>query len=97
MKGLHKSLISGKKLEPKEGQRELLCSNKDSLRCPFLGSSISGIISTEEYRDILNDMTSSEEQIANRVEYITALCRNIIRLEFEYYEEKNINSKNKQK
>ena len=34
---LHESRIS-EKIEPKEGQRELLCSNKDSLRCPFVGS-----------------------------------------------------------
>lgn len=37
MNTLHKSIISEKNFEPKKGQRELLCSNKDSLRCPFLG------------------------------------------------------------
>ena len=37
MKKLHKSLISNKKFEPREGQRELLCSNKDLFRCPSFG------------------------------------------------------------
>lgn len=36
IKELRKSLISDKKIEPKEGQRELLRSSKNSLRCPSL-------------------------------------------------------------
>jgi hypothetical protein len=34
---LHKSRISGENIEPREGQRELLCSNKFSNRCPSFG------------------------------------------------------------
>jgi len=37
MNTLHKSLISNKKIEPSDGQRKLLCSNKDLYRCPSLG------------------------------------------------------------
>ncbi len=36
MNKLHKRLIDNKKFEPKEGQRDLLCSNKKSSRCPSL-------------------------------------------------------------
>lgn len=36
MNELRQSLISEKNLEPKEGQRELLRSSKNSLRCPSL-------------------------------------------------------------
>jgi len=37
MNELRKSLISEEKFAPKEGQRELLRSSKDSLRCPSFG------------------------------------------------------------
>lgn len=33
----HKKVISDKKIEPEEGQRDLLCRNKESLRCPSSG------------------------------------------------------------
>ena len=36
---LHKSQNDAPELEPNEGQRGLLCSNKASLRCPSLSSS----------------------------------------------------------
>lgn len=36
MNELHKKLISDQKFVPKEGQRDFLCSNKESLRCPSL-------------------------------------------------------------
>ncbi len=36
MKVLHESKIDDTKIELKEGQRRLLCSNKSSYRCPFL-------------------------------------------------------------
>lgn len=38
MKKLHNKLITDPKIEPNEGQRDLLCSNKKSERCPSLGS-----------------------------------------------------------
>lgn len=33
---LHNKFIIDKKNEPKEGQRDLLCSNNESMRCPSL-------------------------------------------------------------
>ncbi len=39
MKKLHNRSISDNNLEPKEGQRDLLCSNKASLHFPLLKSS----------------------------------------------------------
>jgi len=39
MSKLHKSQYDAPELEPNEGQRGLLCSNKASLRCPSLSSS----------------------------------------------------------
>ncbi|MEI7765445.1 MAG: hypothetical protein WCI93_02555 [bacterium] len=38
MSRLHKKLISDYYLAPKEGQRDFLCSNKESHRCPSLSS-----------------------------------------------------------
>lgn len=37
MKKLH-NIIKQDILVPEEGQRDLLCSNKESVRCPSLGS-----------------------------------------------------------
>lgn len=51
MNVLHKSLISEENIEPSKGQRELLCSNKDSHRCPFLGS----IINNSDSEDVALD------------------------------------------
>lgn len=39
----------------------------------------------QEYRKITNDYISSEEQIKKRLEYLEALCRNVIRDELEKY------------
>lgn len=39
MNELHKGQYGVTELEPNEGQRGLLCSNKASLRCPSLSSS----------------------------------------------------------
>ncbi len=38
MTALHKSQNKDQNFEPKEGQRGLLCSNKDPFRCPSLVS-----------------------------------------------------------
>lgn len=43
------------------------------------------IVTTEEYRRILDDQTSSEEQIRKRLEYLEAFCRNVIRAEMEKF------------
>lgn len=40
-------------------------------------------ITIEEYRKILNDHVSSEEQIKKRIQYLESFCRNIIKLELE--------------
>jgi len=37
MRKLHNKLIVDKIIAPKEGQRDLLCSNNESIRCPSLG------------------------------------------------------------
>jgi hypothetical protein len=46
--------------------------------CSFMA-----IVSIEEYRKMLNDNVSTDEQIMRRVEYIESLCRNIIRQELQ--------------
>lgn len=38
------------------------------------------------YRTLLNDHASTDEQIAKRIEYLEAFCRNVIRIELEGYE-----------
>jgi hypothetical protein len=43
------------------------------------------MISTEEYREILNDRVSSAEQIKKRLEYLEAFCRNVIKIELKKY------------
>jgi glycerol-3-phosphate dehydrogenase len=43
----------------------------------------SAIMSIEEYRKMLNDYGSTDEKIIQRIEYMEALCRNVIRIELE--------------
>lgn len=45
-------------------------------------------VSTDEYRRILSDHKSTDEQITKRIQYIEALCRNIIKQEIENYVKK---------
>ena len=40
-------------------------------------------ISSDEYREILNDYTSTDEQIQKRLQYLESFCRNIARLELQ--------------
>lgn len=40
-------------------------------------------VSVEEYRTLLGDESSTDEQIERRLRYIEALCRNVITLELE--------------
>lgn len=42
-------------------------------------------VTVEEYRKLLNDYISSEEQIIKRLQYLEALCRNNIKSELEKY------------
>jgi len=43
------------------------------------------MITVEEYRSILNDNKSSDEVIKKRIDYITALCRNLAKDEIKNY------------
>ena len=45
------------------------------------------MISIKEYRKILNDQVSSDEQVKQRLQYLEAFCRNIIRLELKTHVE----------
>lgn len=56
------------------------------------------VITVEECRKILNDFSSTEEEIKKRIEYIEALCRNMAKLELENYvnEAKNRTKRQKQ-
>jgi hypothetical protein len=52
------------------------------------------MISKEEYRKILNDYTSTEEQVDKRLKYLEALLRNVVRNELECYA-KTLNKEDK--
>ena len=41
------------------------------------------VVSVEEYRQLVNDFTSSDERIEERLQYLEAFVRNIIRPELE--------------
>jgi hypothetical protein len=43
------------------------------------------MISVLEYREMLGDQTSTDEQIKKRTEYLVALCKNVARCEIEMY------------
>ncbi len=43
------------------------------------------VITIEEYRKMLNDYESPDEQIVKRLQYIEALSRNIVGFELENY------------
>ncbi|MEI7765611.1 MAG: hypothetical protein WCI93_03440 [bacterium] len=43
------------------------------------------MVSIDEYRKILGDYTSTDEQIKKRINYLEAFCRNIIKFELETY------------
>jgi hypothetical protein len=47
------------------------------------------VVSVEEYRKKLNDYESTDQQIICRLEYIEALCRDVIQQEIETYAEKD--------
>lgn len=53
------------------------------------------IISISEYRKVLNDYKSSEEQIIKRLNYLEGFCRNIIQTELGKYVAKKTKYKNK--
>jgi hypothetical protein len=41
------------------------------------------VVSVEEYRKLVNDFTSSDERVEERLQYLEAFVRNIIRPELE--------------
>ncbi len=43
------------------------------------------MVTIEEYRKMLNDRTSSDEQIKSRLDYLEGFCRNIIKAELQAY------------
>jgi hypothetical protein len=47
------------------------------------------VITVPEYRKILDDYTSSDDQIKQRLQYLEAFCRNIIRDDLEKYVAQN--------
>lgn len=52
------------------------------------------VVTVDEYRKILDDKDSSDEQITKRIQYIEALCRNIAKQELENYVNQNKQSNN---
>lgn len=45
------------------------------------------VVSVSEYRKLLNDYKSTDEKITERVQFIEAFCRKIIRTELKVYAE----------
>jgi hypothetical protein len=43
------------------------------------------LVSIAEYRSMLGNTTSNDEDIARRLQYLEAYCRNIIKLELQSY------------
>lgn len=64
MRKLHNKLIIDKKFVPKEGQRDLLCSNKESIRCPSLDYKY--IPSSEDVVDRVFDLLFEEVMKSNQ-------------------------------
>jgi len=52
------------------------------------------VLTIEEYRAILKDHKSTDEQIKKRIEYIEVLCRGIIRQELEHHEKQTTKNPN---
>ena len=43
------------------------------------------VVSVAEYRKLLNDNTTPDEKVRERIEYLAALCRNVAREEIKSY------------
>jgi len=52
------------------------------------------IISVEEYRKLVQDSITPTEKVMERLRYLEAFCRNIIRLELEKYDTRGRGPKN---
>lgn len=44
------------------------------------------LVSVAEYRKLLNDSTSTDQQIISRLKYLEAFCKNIIKPELQIYD-----------
>jgi hypothetical protein len=44
------------------------------------------LVSVAEYRQLLGDSTSTDEQIVKRLKYLEAFCKNIIKPELQIYD-----------
>jgi len=53
------------------------------------------VVTIEEYRKLLNDNRSTDEQIKKRLVYLEAFCRNIITAEIVNYTNKKRNEQTK--
>ena len=49
-------------------------------------------VTIKDYREIMNDEISTDEQIEKRIEYIDNFCRNIIKAELSKFLTENRNS-----
>lgn len=47
------------------------------------------LVSVAEYRKLLQDTTSTDAQIMDRLKYLETLCRYVIKKELQGYAEKN--------
>jgi hypothetical protein len=68
MKKLHINSLSDNLFVPKQGQRDLMCSNKKSHRCPFLGinnSSITEDVALGYLAEILVDTFLDQKRYAS--------------------------------
>lgn len=87
---LHEAEKGGFSLVPGEGRRPASCSNEPSFRRPSsraTDAASTPVVSVEEYREMLADYTSTDQQIFDRLWYLESLCRNIIRDELKNYDE----------
>ena len=46
------------------------------------------LVTVSEYRTLLNDYTSADDQIIERLEYLESFCRNVAKFEIEKYIQK---------
>ncbi len=59
---------------------------KDGAANAKIDKALTPIISIAEYRELLKDTTSTDEKILERLRYIEAFCRNVIKIELEKYQ-----------
>lgn len=48
------------------------------------------VVAVKDYRRLMHDQTSSDVQILKRLQYIEAICRNVIREELRKFSEPTI-------